>query len=155
VLKRRLLAGSPENPLIGPVDLRDLGIGALSKGVSAEPLVEPTWLKLTQTVASGCVSKSCQEDPDFAEESQTPMFVYNNLCFQQSLDGPQTAQIKTTYGGSGPSDTMLYVYDEARTVSEWNDAGNVLCRCVHAGRCCQVSLVPCPSLWLSHCRACV
>lgn len=124
--------GSPEDPRQGPFDLKDLGIGALPLGATVEPFVEPVWLNLTDSVASGCVSASCQADPDFAEESAAPMFVYNNLCFARTTEENQTAQIKTSYGGSGPSDTTLFVYDEARTVSEWNDAGNPICRCARA-----------------------
>jgi hypothetical protein len=56
------------------------------------------------------------------------MFVYTNLCFTRAPDMNQTAEIKTSYGGSGPSDTTLFVYDDARTVTEWNDAGNAQCR---------------------------
>lgn len=55
------------------------------------------------------------------------MFVYTNLCLEQSADAEQTAVVRTRYGGSGPSDTTLFVYDEARTVSEWNDAGATVC----------------------------
>lgn len=97
-------------------------------GAAVEPFVEPAWLNLTDAVASGCVSASCKQDPNFAAESAAPMFVYNNLCFARAQETNQTAKIKTTYGGSGPSDTTLFVFDEARTVSEWNDAGNPVCR---------------------------
>lgn len=124
------VAASPDNPRQGPFDLRDLGIGALPFGAAVEPFVEPAWLNLTDAVASGCISASCKRDPDFAEESAAPMFVYNNLCFTRTTEANQTAQIKTSYGGAGPSDTTLFVYDDARTVSEWNDAGNPVCRCV-------------------------
>jgi hypothetical protein len=51
---------SPENPRQGPFDLRELGIGALPFGAAAEPFVEPAWLNLTDSVASGCISESCK-----------------------------------------------------------------------------------------------
>lgn len=95
--------------------------------VSAEPLVEPAWLSLSQAVAVGCDSESCLADKDFGEEASAPMFVYTNLCLEQAIDGEQTAKVRTRYGGSGPTDTTLFVYNEARTVSEWNDAGATRC----------------------------
>eukprot|EP00892_Ulva_mutabilis_P010769 jgi/Ulvmu1/8064/UM004_0301.1 len=124
----RLLPGSsPGNPRIGPFNLLDLGIGAVPPATSAEPLVEPAWLSLSQAVAVGCDSDSCLADADFGEESTAPMFVYTNLCLEQSNEANQTARVRTRYGGSGPSDTTLFVYDEARAVSEWNDAGADIC----------------------------
>ena len=105
----------------------DLGIGAVPAATSAEPLVEPAWLALSQAVAVGCDSKSCLDDKDFGEEAAAPMFVYTNLCLEQAADGERKATVRTRYGGSGPTDTTLFVYNEARTVSEWNDAGATRC----------------------------
>lgn len=120
-------AASPGNPRIGPFNLVDLGIGAVPAATAAEPLVEPAWLSLSQAVAVGCDSDTCRADKDFGEEAAAPMFVYTNLCLQQSADADQTATVRTRYGGSGPTDTTLFVYNEARTVSEWNDAGATRC----------------------------
>jgi hypothetical protein len=115
---------SKENPLQGPLSLKLLGAKPPPPAAPQAPLVKPYWLNLTDPVAANC--SSCASKRKYTQEANQPMFVYTDLCFLPS-NSTQRARIRTNRGDEGPEDTTLFVVNEARTVTIWDDSGYLVC----------------------------
>ena len=79
---------------------------------------------MSDPVAANC--DSCLSDPGYSAQADQPMFIYTQLCFLPS-NRSQTATVSTRHGEDGPVDTTLYVYNEARTTSKWDDNALLVC----------------------------
>ena len=135
-------AVSRENPIKGPIPLSALGAEPPPPGVGVAPLVKPFWLDLSDPIAAGCTN--CDTDPRFAAQVAQPMFVYQQLCFEPAAL-PRRATISTESGPDGPTDTHIFVFNEAGTVGLFDDNSNLVC-----GDGSQPSVANCPN---GTCRA--
>jgi hypothetical protein len=86
--------------------------------------VKPYWLNLTDPIAANC--SACADTKKYLQEQNQPMFVYTDLCFLPN-NRTQRARIRTNRGNDGPTDTTLFVVNEARTVTIWDDSGYFVC----------------------------
>lgn len=80
---------------------------------------------MSDPIAANC--SSCAGSKKFTQQAGEPMFIYTDLCFAPKPKG-RRVRVRTKRGQQdGPEDTTLFVVNEARSVTIWDDASYLVC----------------------------